>query len=345
MKYCAHVLLLWACLGTHWLGAQTQTEYLDEMGKTCHPDEAFKQRITTQTDSGWRMVEYLVRPKVLLLEAEGRGQYQREQSGFLNRQFYYNGFPKAVTNSQDGLLEGVQLRFFPNGMLQDSLFYRRGRLVGYQWGWYPDGSLRYEMQLDSTDLGQGICLGLFPNGNISFKGRLAPGFRKTSDWFYYREDGTRAAVYRYGTVPDTLHNLAPVLVQDKFEGIVCDTLNKPLTIYWFDAAGQQTNAPEQENRLARYGKKGSADWAYFLQKELVAIPRLMQAQKLMYESHFVVGSDGRTSQVVLDKKNLDDLDYGIKKVFEKAPDWEPAFHANRYLPMLMVQTLRLGFNF
>lgn len=331
-------------LAPHVLTAQERHEYVDEKDKPCQADEAYKHRIITQTDTSWQVQEFLVRPKVLLMASKGTGHRNGEQGTFETRQYYQNGQLKSVMQVKEGYFEGMQMKFYPNGMLRDSFYYHKSLPVGTQSGWYPDGSLRFEMLLDSNHLGQGVCVGLFPNGQVAFKGRLAPGLRKTSDWFYYREDGSRSAVYRFGPMPDSLQGQTPVWVQSNFEGILFDTLVKPKEIYWYNAAGERSNAASGDNHGPKFGKKPSVDWSQYLQVELQMIMRFTPVRNLVYESCFVVGSNGQVEMIGIDKKNLDNYDYGIKRLLERAHDWSPAFYANRFQPYVLSQSLRLGFD-
>ena len=99
-------------------------------------------------------------------------------------------------------------------MMRDSSHYKNGIITGISKSWYSDGTLEKILQMDSAGDGSGIAIGFFPNGVVSYEGRLAKGMRKFGPWNYYHENGNKASILFYPNLDESVLALAPELKYD-----------------------------------------------------------------------------------------------------------------------------------
>lgn len=132
--------------------------------------------------------------------AEYNSRRLRKRNGVFVR---FNGEERIVisANYKNGLLHGMLLRFYDNGLLADSGTLRYGSNIGTWKQWYPDGQIK-EIQVFSkySNYRFGVrdkeYMSWYPNGQVKDSGYYKSGNR-TGIWLEYLEGGDIRSVGEY----------------------------------------------------------------------------------------------------------------------------------------------------
>lgn len=320
--------------------AQDSLYFYDITGTKLAPsNQAPIISIVRKEDTGWLKLDYFTHSKKLsstyhYKDRDFKIKHGEFKSYFANESLANSGY--YSNNHRAGFFES----YYPNGMMYDSCKYINGLPAGTCNAWYPDGTLERQMQLDSVGNTTGIVIGYFPNGNISYKGRLVKGMRKIGPWTYYHENGNKASILKYPSLDETTLNQVPELKYDTIEGLPYDSLIDYTTAICFDENGMEQQGMEIKNTIGQY-KDGINGWMKYLTSWLqgIADTRRSDVNTLTYTCYFSIGTDGKINNVLLSNKVNDQLDGEVRKIFLKSKPWIPPFHNNRKIPFMHRQAI------
>lgn len=319
--------------------------YFDIEWKPCPEKNAVYVSESEKQDSVWYRADYSARSLQLLKH----GTYKDDHCQIKHGRFEYFFGNGSISDSEqyaNNKKTGLHLSLYPNGFLIDSFHFKNDMPDGICSSWYPNGQPKTEMQMDTAGNGSGLLIGFFEDGTVSFKGKLAPGLRKTGNWFYYHPNGQRACVLQYSQTDSLLPNREPQIKFDVHESAYYDSTVNYSNAICYDTNGVQQQGCKIENRLPEY-EKGIEGWSKYLSGMLQGIMQQHGnlAKPITYVASFTVNSDGVPSDVMLDNTVNAKFDADILQVFKKARKWQPARHNNRVIPFLHKQSLTLGVDF
>lgn len=339
--YC--VLLMFLCIYT--TSAQKTRLYLDYKWAPSSAEQAVYLADLEKNDSGWYRADYSGKTGQLLKHGFYKDADCAIKHGAVEY-FFGNGEIKSMERYVNNKKQGSYYAFYPNRMISDSFHFKNDIPDGICSSWYPNGQPKTEMQMDTAGNGSGLVIGFFEDGTVSFKGKLAPGLRKTGNWFYYHPNGQRACVLQYSQTDSLLPNREPQIKFDVHESAYYDSTVNYSNAICYDTNGVQQQGCKIENRLPEY-EKGIEGWSKYLSGMLQGIMQQHGnlAKPITYVASFTVDSDGIPSDVMLDNTVNAKFDADILQVFKKARKWQPARHNNRVIPFLHKQSLTLGVDF
>jgi len=295
--------------------------------------------IIRKEDSGWLKLDYFIHSKKLssithYKDNEFKIKHGESKSYHGNELLHSSGYYK--NNIKEGFFES----YYPNGFMIDSCRYINGFPAGNCVLWYPDGSIQRSLQLDTLGNTTGIQIGYFPNGTVSYKGRLAKGLRKIGPWTYYHENGNKASVLKYPSLDESILNQTPQLKFDTIEGMQYDSLTDYTSAICYDENGNEQPGQEIKNSIGQY-KDGLNGWMKYLTNwfQGIADTRRSDVNTLAYVSYFSIGTDGKVYDVMLSNKVNDQLDKEVRNIFLKSKNWIPPFQNNRKIPIMHKQAI------
>ena len=306
------------------------------------PDIAPKISIIKKVDSIWRKVDYYTYSRKI---AE-IGHYKDTGFKFNHgefKSFHGNELLESSGYYENDKKHGFFENYYPNGMMRDSSYYINGMPSGNCKAWYSDGSLEKLLQLDSLGNGAGVAIGFFPNGNISYKGRLANGMRKIGPWTYYHENGNKASILYYPVLDESILEMTPELKYDSVEKTRYDSLTSYYKASCFDLNGIEQSACEIKNSKPIY-IKGEKGWNNFLTKRLDGFGNLISSHTntIVYIADFIVDTEGKLTSILLSNKINIRLDNLVRQVFSTSTGWATAIHNNRKIPFMHRQAIVLS---
>lgn len=259
------------------------------------------------------------------------------------KSYHANEFLQGNGYYKEDRRHGLFETYYPNGMMRDSSYYTNGLPTGNCKSWYSDGSLERILQMDSIGDGSGIAIGFFPNGNISYKGRLAKGMRKIGPWNYYHENGNKASILYYHALDQTVLRLTPELKYDTVEKTMYDSLTNYYKAVCYDPNGIEESACEIKNSKPVY-IKGENGWNNYLMWRLEGFGNLIpnHTNAIVYIADFMVNTEGKVTHVLLSNKINNSLDNSILKIFTNSAGWTSAKHNNRKIPFIHRQAIVLS---
>lgn len=343
MKYKIIVSVIVSSLLLISIGAITQTStfYSDLSGeKTFAPAPLVS--MVKKVDSLWQRADYYTYSRQL-----AKIGYYKDSAFKINhgeyKSYHANELLESSGYYKEDRRHGYFENYFPNGMMRDSSHFTNGLPTGICKSWYSDGSIEKILQMDSIGEGSGIAIGFFPNGNISFKGRLAKGMRKIGPWNYYHENGNKASILYYHVLDQSVLALTPELKYDSVEKISYDSLTNSYKAICYDINGIEESACEIKNNKPIY-VKGEIGWGNYLSRNLEGFNYLISnhLNTIVYVADFMVNTDGRLTNVLLSNKINPSLDKFVMKIFTNPPGWTSAKHNNRKIPFMHRQAINLS---
>lgn len=320
--------------------AQDAIRFYDISGtKIVSSEQAPIISIIKKEDTGWLKLDYYTYSKKLASNYHYKDSAFKIKHGAF-KTYHANELMSFSGNYTNNLKDGFFESYYPNGIMSDSCKYINGLPIGNCNLWYSDGSIERQLQLDSLGNTTGIVIGYFPNGSISYKGRLAKGMRKIGPWTYFHENGKKASVLRYPNLDENTLNQAPELKYDTIEGLPYDSLIDYSSAICYDENGIEQIGVEIKNNIGHY-KSGIDGWMKYLTSWLqsIADTRRDDVNTLAYLCYFTVGTDGKINDVLLSNKVNDQLDGEVKKIFLRSKLWNPSIHNNRKIPTMHRQAV------
>jgi len=318
--------------------AQDSVYFYDFSGTKKTPiEQASIASIITQEDTGWLKLDYYTYSKKLKQIGRYKDREFKIENGAF-KSFHANELIATSGYYKNGIRQGLFEAYYPNGMMEDSSYYINGIPVGNSISWYPDGTTQKLVQLDTLTNTTGIVVGYFPNGNVSYKGRLARGMRKIGIWNYYHENGNRASILKYPTLDESILNQAPSLKYDTLENMYYDSLVEYTSATCFDENGIEQKGCEIKNYTSQY-KEGIHKWIRYLEDRMQGITNTIDGDQntLIFICYFSTGTDGKINEVLLSNKVNKQLDNAVRNIFLKAKGWTSAMHNNRKIPFMHIQ--------
>jgi antitoxin component YwqK of YwqJK toxin-antitoxin module len=316
--------------------------YFDLYGKPVKPSIANVISVSRKEDSGWLRMDYFTYSKKI----KQVGHYLDHDFKIKNGDFtsyYENDQLHEVASYKNNLGMGMAESYYPNGMMKDSCKLTNNIPTGNCSVWYPDGSIKQIFQMDTLGNGSGVIVGYFPNGVVSFKGKVLKGMRKTGAWTYYHENGNKASILKFPTIDETTLNLPPELKLDTLEGVKYDSLIEYSSAICFNEDGVEQAGCEIKNNLPQF-KGGIQKWVDYLANKLygVAEDYTKDNRTITYITYFTVNTDGKVTEAIISNKIMPVLDRTILNVFIGANKWTPAIHNNRKIPFMHSQAVKLA---
>jgi antitoxin component YwqK of YwqJK toxin-antitoxin module len=323
--------------------SQTSTFYSSMSGERSNsPIKAPIISIVTKLDSLWLREDYYAYSRKI-----AKISYYKD-TGFKHihgeyKSYHANEFLASSGYFKEDKAHGFFETYFPNGMMEDSSNYTNGILTGMCKSWYSDGSLEKILQMDSIGDGSGIAIGFFPNGNVSYKGRLEKGMRKIGPWNYYHENGNKASTLYYPVLDQSVLALTPELKYDTIEKTSYDSLTNYYKATCYDLNGNETSACEIKNAKPEY-IKGQKGWMNYLVRSLDGFGYFISnhINTIVYIADFMINTEGKLTNVVLSNKINPSLDNVVMKIFTRPTEWTCAKHNNRKIPFLHRQAIVLS---
>ncbi len=325
--------------------SQTITTYYDREWKPCNKSEATYISNNIREDSIWHREDVYLQTNSLRMIAYYKDSANKIKHGSY-KIFYPNGFLSKTALYNNDNAVGLYLSYNPNGMMKDSFNFKNGIPIGISASWFANGDLKSEMQMDTLGHGSGLSIGYFLDGEVSFKGKLGFGLQKKGNWFYYHSNGKRAAVFQYSKEESDLANLRPQIKMDEFESIYYDSTITANNIIFYDTSGVETAAPGYLNSPVEF-VNGIKGWTSYLEKKLVSVADFAARTYsgiAIYVISFIVRTDGKVENVILDNKIDPKLDKYVSDIILLSPKWKPAKHNNRIVPYQQIQSISLMLN-
>ena len=327
------------------VSAQKTRMYFNHEWRPCKEKEAYYFSDVERKDSLWYRVDYSTQT----LQPIKHGFYKEDSCKIKHGIFEYFFGNRSIRDREqytDNKKTGFHFSTYPNGIISDSFYFKNNIPYGICGSWYPNGNPRTEMQMDTLGYGSGLVIGFFPDGTVSFKGKLAPGLRKIGNWFYYHPNGKRAAVLQYEQSDSLMNKQEPQVKLDIYEFAYYDSTVTYLNAICYDTTGVEQPGCKIENKHPEYSK-GINGWVDYLSG---AISGIMNKhgnleKAVRYLSFFMVNANSDVSDILLDNSVNSNFDADIKSLFKKAKKWKPATHNNRTISFIHQQSLTLGVNF
>jgi antitoxin component YwqK of YwqJK toxin-antitoxin module len=357
MKFKIIVLGIFASLLLSSIEAisQASTFYSNMNGiRSSSPNTAPIISIVKKVDSLWLREDYYAYSKKLAKISYYKDtvfKYDKDTGFKYNhgeyKSYHANELLESSGYYREDKRHGFFESYFPNGMMRDSSQYTNGILTGMCKSWYSDGSLEKILQMDSTGDGSGVAIGFFPNGNVSYKGRLAKGMRKIGPWSYYHENGNKASMLYYHSLDQSVFALTPELKYDTMEKTSYDSLTNYYKAICYDENGDETSACEIKNTTPEFirGEKGWANYlANYLANSLDGFGNLISnhTSTIVYIADFMVDTEGKLIHILLSNKIDKSLDNLVMRIFTNPSGWTSAKHNNRKIPFMHRQAINLS---
>lgn len=322
--------------------AQDSIYYYDMSGRPARPSIANVISIARKEDSGWLRMDYYTYSKKI----KEVGHYKDHDFKIKNGPFtsyFANEQLHEVANYKDNLGIGLNESYYPNGMMKDSCKLTNNIPTGNCSVWYPDGSIKQIYQMDTLGEGSGVIVGYFPNGVVSYKGKVLKGLRKTGAWTYYHENGNKASILKFPTIDENTLSMPPELKFDTLEGARYDSLIEYSSAICFNEDGVEQAGCEFKNKLPEF-KGGQDSWVSYLTRKLFGLANeyLTDNRTITYVTYFSINTDGKVEEAILSNKIMPVLDRTILNIFSGSTKWTPAMHNNRKIPYIHVQAINLA---
>lgn len=340
MKFQVYLIGLLLLFYEGSLSAQQIITYRNQYWMPCKETDALYVSINEPEKGLWHRKDYFVQTRKIQMDGFYTDSANTIKQGkFLY--FYPNAQLQTIAYFEANKKTGEYLNFYPNGMMQDSFHFKQDIPIGTCSGWYPNGAIRMEMQMDSIGIGKGLAIGFFENGNVSFKGLLSEGLRKSGNWFYYHENGKKASVLQYPKT-DSLEHGRIAIKHDSFENIYYDSTATYNSVICYDQDGVLQENTMLMNRGPEF-KGGLKAWVSYLEDKMYEITRTLNGTpgyiNLTYRAYFMINSKGATYDVQVDNAVEDKLDLKVGDIIRDSKNWIPARHNNRTIPFLHIQSM------
>jgi antitoxin component YwqK of YwqJK toxin-antitoxin module len=291
--------------------AQVPETYYDYYWKPCKPEDARYIGFVEKTDSGWLRSDYYVHSKKLQMRALYADADCKVQHG--DYAYYHaNGVPSSVGRKLNNREEGVCMRYYSNGMVLDSSFYRDGQVVDTRFRWhqngYPSDSIH---RINNNTF---VQVGWFDNGTAAYAGFLVndAAHRK---WKYFHPNGQLSAAIEF----------------DNGEQVSAE---------YYDETGKVLTDTSEVNREANF-KTGDDGWRRYLVKKL-RWPRDLQfatPASVTIGVTFTIDEDGKVIDAEVTTPFHKVFDELALKIIQESPAWKPAMVYNRRVKAYRVQPL------
>lgn len=245
-----NIFLLASIIVSSQLCAQLKETYYDYKWEPCKPAEARFYSTVEKTDSGWLRNDYFVSNRKLQM----RALYEDSACSIYNGPFVYfypNGKVSYTGKKIHDKEEGICVHMHSNGMMADSGFYRKGALVGASLKWWPNGVLSDSLaQVNDTTF---VSVSWFDNGNVSEAGYYIMG-KMQNKWKFYHRNGQLAAaeIYNRGKMVSAQYYNEDGSIKKDTSGITADAMVKGNTDTWLRYISKKIEIPYNIRRYNNF---------------------------------------------------------------------------------------------
>ncbi len=292
--------------------SQLKTTFYDFYWKPCEPQNARFVSTVEKTDSGWLRYDYFVATKKLQMKALYEDSECRVKNGWAYY-FHPNSRLSSSGNWIHNELNGVYVRYYSNGIPEDSAYYQNGKHVGAHLRWHRSGFLK-----DSTyQLGDSLYIQMswFDDGAPAAGGMLWNG-KPHGKCVYYHHNGKISAIeiYNKGTV---------------------------ISKTYFNDDGSPQLDTAKANTGPVFKKGGQKGWQNFLVKNLYWPPgyEFVNTGDAMVGVAFTIDEEGKIQDIEVLIPLHDPFDKIAVDAIKNSPPWIPAKSHNRNIKSNFKQSI------
>ena len=282
---------------------QKMEKYFDYRWHDTNAVNARFYSLIEKTDSGWRRRNYFLHNLTLQMEGLYADSACTIPSGHF-RSFHSSRIIESIGSYRKGKKQGLWLRYYSDGLMEDSTVFDNGEPVGIRQSWYHNGYPRDSCNYNPG--GSGVQLAWFDNGMPAAAGRYAAGYKMTGKWiFFYKGGGTSAE-----EIYDPQGKLQSKRYYTEKGTVLADTANKDREASF--AGGQQA-------------------WARYLDRSLYFPDayKPTNGDPSVVVITAVIDEDGKVVDAEVGVPFYPAYDKIALEVVEKSPNWIPAFEHNR----------------
>ena len=282
--------------------SQIIEKYYDYQWQETEPKYARFYSQIEKTDSGWHRKDYFVQGLSLQMD----GWYEDSLFNMPSGPFIYlypnknvQLYGRYIHNKKQGLW----LSLYPDGRLADSTVYIDGKPIGTSIGWHHNGMIA-DSSVYRPD-GSGVQISWFNNGNPSFAGFLAPGFKQHGTWKYFHKNGNVSSIETYDQ---------GVLVKKQF----------------FDETGRKID--DTTNSVRQAGFPGGPEaWVKYISKHLYFPSQyeISNSDKAVVVISLSIDEDGKVQDAYISTPFHPQIDKIALESVRRSPNWIPAMDHNR----------------
>lgn len=216
--------------------------------------------------------------------------------------FYPNEKLKYTGEYVNYKKHGAWLRYYSDGMPQDSFHFDNGKTVGISLSWHRNGFIRDSLNRVNDSLV--VCVSWFDNGVLSEAGRYLND-KKNGTWVYYNREGFKTAIEKYDN-------------------------GKLLVKNYFNVDGIEENAMNIKDEQPKF-RSGMEDWVAYLGDKLFSPShvKLVNTDKIVVVVRFDVNEMGKLVNAEVTVPFHPEYDLIALDVIKKSPNWKPAIFKNR----------------
>lgn len=310
MKHTCFILL--ASIQGFAVFAQKTEKFYDYQWKATDGPHARFYSIVERTDSGYHRLNYYVHDMSLQMD----GWFEDSACKIRSGKFTY-AYPDKILESTGRYLhnkkQGLWLVYHSNGMMADSAVYNNGFPVGASMAWYNNGTVS-DSSVYNVD-GSGVKVGWFDNGNPSYAGRFASGYKAYGKWQFFHKNGKISAIELYDH--DSL-------------------LNKQ----YFDETGQPVTDTMNKDRNPSF-VGGNKAWIKYLDSH-VYFPtdyRIENSDEAVLVITFTIDEDGKTKDAFVSTPFYPPFEKIALGAIHGSPKWQPAMNHNRRVSAVYHQSV------
>jgi hypothetical protein len=282
---------------------QKTEKYFDYQWHETDAGHARFLSIVEKTDSGWHRKDYFLRSLTLQMEGLYADSACKAPSGYF-RYFHPTRVLEAVGTYRNGRKQGPWLSYHGNGYLSDSTVYDNGDPVGTRTGWYSSGYMRDSASYNPD--GSGLHVAWFENGNPSFAGRYAPGYKKFGKWKYFYKAGGLSATEVY------------------------DAQGRQVDKTFFDEKGAPQADTANDDRKAAF-PGGLTAWTHYLDRTLYFPSQynITNGDEATVVIVATIGEDGHVVDAAVQIPFYPAFDKIALDAVRRSPAWIPAMDHHR----------------
>jgi len=263
-------------------------------------DKGGRYYVITEPDGNfWKRTAYYAPEGTQAMEGTYLDSACTRPHGYVNR-FHLNRNLRSRVHYQNGVQQGVALRFNADGLMTDSSNYVEGRRRGLQLGWTTNGIASDSLWFDEA--GNGTLTRRYASGALRERGRFERDTVHAGRWEYFYEDGKPLAIEEYSN-------------------------GKRILLTCFDPNGAERSASDCEEREADF-PGGTKGWIQFLEENL-RVPKKAKAGYYTVVLRFVVQADGSLTDLAPQTSWGMGLELEVMRLLKASPRWVPAMQFGR----------------
>ncbi|HVU55933.1 MAG TPA: TonB family protein [Puia sp.] len=271
-----------------------------------HETDALHARfysLIEKTDSGWHRRDYFIHSLTLKMDGLFEDSACKVRTGYF-RSYHPTRYVESMGAYRHDKKQGQWLQYNSDGTLYDSTIYEAGNPIGIRISWYRSGYMRDSGNYNPD--GSGVHIVWFDNGQPSYAGRYAAGFKKYGKWQYF---------YKAGGVSCTE---------------VYDQQGRLLNKVFFDERGKpQTDTANDDREAAFPG--GAKAWSKYLSKALYFPDqyKFTNGDEATVVVSATINEDGKVMDAEVVVPFYPAFDKIALDAVRRSPNWIPAMDHHR----------------